>query len=561
MQEFIAKYKDEIQGWLSGFDRLVFVGALHELDFCQWEPEMQALRATAMEQYLWHNDIKFMDYAGYVKRVSQQIKKAAVEPFHQAELPVIHLDSPEVDKDATARQIARERGIQEGLVCTLGSVEMHASFEHRRTIMVRRKRPCHVLYQYQIHPQVGWMYARIRTWFPFRIQVGLNGREWLAQQMRREKLKFRQADNCFVWIEDFARAQALLEQQVQTHWAELLGGLARQLNPLHESIFANYPMHYYWTCEQSEWASDVVFRKAEFLRRLMPRLVRHGMLSFHSADVMRFLGKQVNQSGLFRKNFHGDLQMDLKRRQEGERVKFYVNGNSAKFYDKAYSDYGSVLRAGEATLNHVRDLKAYRPKQGGPEDDLAWRELRKGIADLHRRTEISQGINNRLIDALARVDDSRTVEELTRTIQQPVQWKGRRVRALQPWGTDHALLSASTCAVSSDCDVGGGGAGRLLSSLHAATNPTDNPATPSRSNLDFIDIPLVVGAGGRTGERRVQIRKRRQVIGRVRLGAIGILQLARRIRRRVGIRCAAIEGRQQHAHGHPQLNVHDIVDR
>jgi hypothetical protein len=56
---------------LSGFARLVFVGALHELDFCQWEPEMQALRATAMEQYLWHNDIKFMDYAGYVKRVSR----------------------------------------------------------------------------------------------------------------------------------------------------------------------------------------------------------------------------------------------------------------------------------------------------------------------------------------------------------------------------------------------------------------------------------------------------------------------------------------------------------
>src|ERR1019366_8615597 len=116
---------------------------------------------------------------------------AAAEPFHQAGLPVIHLDSPEVDKDATARQIARERGIQEGLVCTLGSVEMHASFEHRRTIMVRRKRPCHVLYQYQYHPQVGWMYARIQTWFPFRIQVGLNGREWLGEQMGRGKIKIR----------------------------------------------------------------------------------------------------------------------------------------------------------------------------------------------------------------------------------------------------------------------------------------------------------------------------------------------------------------------------------
>src|ERR1022692_5155650 len=27
-------------------------------------------------------------------------------------------------------------------------------------------------------------------------------------------------------------------------------------------------------------------------------------------------------------------------------------------------------------------------------------------------------------------------------MQQPIQWKGRRVRALQPWGADHALLSA-----------------------------------------------------------------------------------------------------------------------
>jgi len=44
------------------------------------------------------------------------------------------------------------------------------------------------------------------------ILLGLNGREWLAQQMRREGLKFQQAGNCFVWIEDYARAQALPEQ-------------------------------------------------------------------------------------------------------------------------------------------------------------------------------------------------------------------------------------------------------------------------------------------------------------------------------------------------------------
>jgi hypothetical protein len=61
---------------------------------------------------------------------------------------------------------------------------------------------------------------------------------------------------------------------------------------------------------------------------------------------------------------------------------------------------------------------------------------------VHRRAEVSQAANNRLINALARVDDSRTVTGLTGTIQQPTQWKGRRVRALRPWGEDQALLAA-----------------------------------------------------------------------------------------------------------------------
>src|ERR1017187_10185972 len=129
--------------------------------------------------------------------------------------------------------------------------------------------------------------------------------------------------------------------------ADALGGVMGVPGPAVKSParidFCQYPLDYYWTCEQIEWASDVVFRRAEFLRRLMPRRVRHGMLSFHSPDVMRFLGKKVNQSGAVPGNFHGDLQMDLKRRQEGERVKFYMNGNSAKFYDKSDRDFGNVL--------------------------------------------------------------------------------------------------------------------------------------------------------------------------------------------------------------------------
>ena len=285
------------------------------------------------------------------------------------------------------------------------------------------------------------MYARIQTWFPFNIQVGINGREWLARQMDKEGLKYRQQGNCFVWIEDYVQAQKLMNRQLEMNWAELLNGFARQLNPLHEGIFEHYPASYYWMVHQSEWATDVIFREASFLKRLMPLLVRHGMLSFASPDVMRYFGKRVTQSGDIRADFQGTLEIDFKRRQEGERVKYRMNGNSAKFYDKAYSEIGSVLRGAETTINAVQDFRAYRAKEGGPEEDLQWRPMRKGIADLHRRAEVSQKTNERLLNALASVDDSQSVEELTAEIQRPTKWGDRRVRGLRPWAEDKELIT------------------------------------------------------------------------------------------------------------------------
>src|SRR5260370_25924205 len=120
---------------------------------------------------------------------------------------------------------------------------------------------------------------------------------------------------------------------------------------------------------------------------------------------MRYFGRKVNQSGEIPAYFNGTLQTDLKRHQEGERVKYSLNGNSAKFYDKAYSAVGSVLRGAETTINRVQDFRVYRPKEGGPEDDLQWRGKRQGIAELHRRSGRSKKSNERLRDAPDSGDD------------------------------------------------------------------------------------------------------------------------------------------------------------
>lgn len=74
-------------------------------------------------------------------------------------------------------------------MCALSCLEPSPTFEHYGTRMVLRVRPCLVLYHYSIDPEWGWMNARLQTWFPFQVQVCLNGCEWLARQMDREGLR------------------------------------------------------------------------------------------------------------------------------------------------------------------------------------------------------------------------------------------------------------------------------------------------------------------------------------------------------------------------------------
>jgi hypothetical protein len=59
MQQFIEKYRERINGALSGFDRLVFRGSLRRLNYGYYEPGLKAMVAKGMEEYLWQNKILF----------------------------------------------------------------------------------------------------------------------------------------------------------------------------------------------------------------------------------------------------------------------------------------------------------------------------------------------------------------------------------------------------------------------------------------------------------------------------------------------------------------------
>ena len=436
MKEFIAKHEKEITGVLSGFDRLVFRGTLRSISY----PE-------GMMRYLWANQVRLTEFGKHVQRMSEQVKQVCRAQAEALGRPVKYLVSAGESKEELARGIAAREKIQQGLVCVLSCVEPCQTFEvyrnreKRKLELVARQRECLFLYQYWMDREFGFLNARLQTWFPFSVQVCLNGREWLARQMDQVGMKYARQDNCFPWVQDWAGAQELLRGQARRNWPQALDGLAAELNPAHGQMFGNFPVSYYWTTYQSEWAIDVVFRQAAVLRRWYPRLVHYAMTALASTDVLRYLGRPVTLQGQVPKSFRGEVTSDLKYREEGVRIKHSVNGNSVKLYDKAFTAAGSVLRA-ETTIHRGGEFRVFRPKEGDARGKKSWRVLRRGVADLYRRAQISERAAERYLDALAGVDEKTTLEELIQRLGQPRQWKGRRVRALRPLGEDRMLLEA-----------------------------------------------------------------------------------------------------------------------
>jgi hypothetical protein len=433
VQSFVQQHEGDVIGVLSGFDRLIIRGTIRQL-----------AHLAGMHCYLAVRRVLLKDFGQHARRMSEQLKAAVVGGVERVGRPVIYLPSSRTSKEDTARAIAERDGLRTGPICLLTAVEPCQTFDiyrdraRRHIELVVRQRKCLFLYLYLLHPVLGFLHARIQSWFPFQIQIGLNGREWLSRQLDRARIAYERRANCFCWVADVARAQRLLAEHVRTDWPRLLDGIARTLNPAHARMFGAFRAPYYWSVYQSEWATDILFRDAARLAALYPRLLDHGIRSFTCTDVLRFLGHKVPAHGQVHGHFRGDIRSALNRRPEGVRLKHWVGGNSIKLYDKQ----GSVLRI-ETTINTPHGFTVFRPREGDRHGRCGWGALRQGIADLHRRTVVSQAANERYGEALAMVRDATPLGALLARCTRPVVHRGRRVRGLRPWLPEElALLRA-----------------------------------------------------------------------------------------------------------------------
>ena len=437
MQTFLRRHEGSIHGVLCGFDRVRFRGTLRSISF-----------ADGLFRYLNFLKVLLVAFKAFVDGTTRKLRLATEELAETtAAGRVVYLPGTR-DKQEVVEELIRKHSIPEsftGLIAVLSCVEncrsfeLHKNAEEKKLELRSAFRKCLHYYLYIRHPRFGPMHVRIMSWFPMQVQICLNGREWLARQLDAAGIKYRRCDNSFAWVEDFAKAQALLDEQLKTDWSAMLSELLREYHPKFVELQQTLQLRdYYWTSEQTEYATDVAFRSEAELQPLYRRLVRHATENLSSPDVMRFLQQKLTKSGAIHGRFEGEVVSDRKVRKEGTRVKHRLGANSLKMYDK----FGVVLRI-ETTIHSAEGLKVYRPKESDPEKKLAWQSLRRSVADLYRRCELSRQANEAYLEALSVVECPETLGELASSASRSLKKEGRRYRGLNLLGAcDGVLLKA-----------------------------------------------------------------------------------------------------------------------
>jgi hypothetical protein len=411
MNRFVERFTSSIVSVLGCHDRVIFHGHLpfggdsHLNDFVD-----RVLK------------IRRMDFLPFVKPLSESLVDHAKQLAQAADAPYQHFET-KPDKEKLVHRLLREKPRDDGLVTVL------CCKEHCRTVkllhgkqrprLTYRRQPQRVLYFYFLDADFGLMHVRVQTMFPFTCQIYVNGHEWLARQMHKERLGFVQADNAFLQIDDYDRAQQLADQFSKLDWVKILDRFVNPVNPILKQPWLGQ-RSYRWVIDQAEFSTDLLFLSKAALAKVYPSLLEHALVNFSAEDVLRFLGRKLDP------RFQGEVLTDLKKkRYPGARVKHRMKNNWLKMYDK----FGQILRL-ETVINQPREFKVRRLRERQGKRQMIWCPMNKGVANFYHYHAVARQSNERYLDALATASMPCATLKQLESLHKPARFGNRRRRAL-----------------------------------------------------------------------------------------------------------------------------------
>lgn len=388
MKDFLEKFQDKIIGVQHGFDHIEIKGYIKDFQIDK-----------SFYYYLSKKECLLKDYKEFVLKRRDKLRKHIDKIAKQTNCHREHLYSAEREKLDIAKEIVKRDSVKEGLICILSAVEPCHAITVRKNMetgMLERRtefRKCVHYYLYYNDKEFGIMFVKLQSWMPYTIKIYINVKEYLKKQLDNKGIKYRSYNNSVTWVEDMKKAQEISDKFIEKKWHGVFDNFAKKINIFTKEIEEILGRAAYtWCLEYSEYATDILFKDRKTLEEIYPKLVEYSSLCQVGEDIFTFFGRKVHG------NSTGEAVSDRKHYwQQGFRVKFVMNKNSVKMYDK-----NSVLRI-ETTVNNSR---AFKVRSQGK-----WLPMGKSISNIYRIAEVSRKCNERYLNSLSVISFDKNLDK------------------------------------------------------------------------------------------------------------------------------------------------------
>jgi hypothetical protein len=407
MNAFVRHHAPHIAFRYQCFDRLLLNGYIPNLLF----PGCAA-------SFLRHRRNADPPSPAFLRRIANDYHAWLQARADQLALP-IRTPPPGVRRHDWVEPFYRELGDAPGLAALLKCREpsrLIASDPHQGYHLQRLTRHVYVYYLYLRDAQLGRLFLRICPYFPFDLQVCVNGHQWLAQQLTAAGIGFARRDNVLVACDDPERLQALADAFGPAAINAAVLPLAQQwlsfFTPQEQAQGYRHRLY----VAQAEYCDNLVFHRAAALDRLFSRLL----------DANRAIGQPDRLAAIF-----GSASWRPQLGATWTEVKAHpgkltvIKTGFAATSVKQYVKDATVLRT-ETTCQRLKDLA-----------------LPKDLQKLPRVRQVLRASNERYQEAQQDVLISSVDRGQLQQLQQPTtSAAGRRTPGLRL--TDLRLLAVLT---------------------------------------------------------------------------------------------------------------------
>lgn len=358
-------------------------------------PEISYSRG--MTNYMYQNNIRIFDYPKFAEPFKETIRANAEQIAKEHGVEIEFIRKVSVRKESIISEKIEKRGNDPGIVHIISAMETCNTYKpwHDKTTGKTFLKPdtskCLHYYFYFIDEQLGLGYVRVPTWCPFRLQVYINGHNLLASELKQAGIKYTMIDNAFDSLEDAGKAQELSDNISIEKLHRKLDEFAWRFCP----VYKDFKLRYHWSVMQTEYATDIVFKKQESLQTIYSELVATAIHTVKPENIATFLGHKLDP------RYEGEIGNNYNVRIEGSRIKHTMGPVSIKMYDK----FSKILRI-ETTANNISFFKHFREvvhRDGTTSHAMA--PLKKNIYSLSFLADNLKASNRRYLEFISAFDN------------------------------------------------------------------------------------------------------------------------------------------------------------